>query len=441
LAVKVSENVLPNTDNFKTDAVIYCADKRLCFYDIKSGQNFTGLLDLGPTVNQIFCYMDRTIVVNSGLNGDSTSVEIILNSAVKNYLADKNLSSLRQSVNKIMLEHGGNAYTACGFNDSLLLVTLAQSKKLQVISMNTGKIKYSVSLTDSNPQGSAALNDTLIAVALSDWGGGTGRSIGFYNTKTGALEKKTEVALNPVDVAKLGNGDVISWTWGAWSGDENYGTISVIDGKTLGLKSSLRLPYGTKADQIVQVNDSLVYVHGFDSEYETVAGFYNLSGNSFSLDTAGFWAKCTIAGKMLDSTLIVKSTSGSSELFSLSGVRYNYTMPFFSKLCQAIRYSKNSVKVDSHQSLPVAECYKLLQNYPNPFNPETIIGFELPKESRIQISVYNILGQKVCVLADEVKKAGKYNVRFNGTGLSSGTYICRIEAGQYSQSIKMLLLK
>ena len=85
--------------------------------------------------------------------------------------------------------------------------------------------------------------------------------------------------------------------------------------------------------------------------------------------------------------------------------------------------------------------YALYQNYPNPFNPTTMIRFGIPKASNVSITVYNILGQKVADLFKGYKEAGNYQVSFDASKLTSGMYIYRIEAGNYTQIKKMLLLK
>jgi hypothetical protein len=85
--------------------------------------------------------------------------------------------------------------------------------------------------------------------------------------------------------------------------------------------------------------------------------------------------------------------------------------------------------------------YALLQNYPNPFNPSTIIEYNIPKESHVKLDVYNILGQKVAQLVNEVKIAGKYKVTFNAGNFANGVYFYKIEAGQFVQAKKMILLK
>jgi len=83
----------------------------------------------------------------------------------------------------------------------------------------------------------------------------------------------------------------------------------------------------------------------------------------------------------------------------------------------------------------------LYQNYPNPFNPSTTIKYDLPKQSRVKIEVYDILGRKVATLVDETRIAGSYQVIWNANRSASGVYFYRIETGNYCATKKLLLLK
>lgn len=85
--------------------------------------------------------------------------------------------------------------------------------------------------------------------------------------------------------------------------------------------------------------------------------------------------------------------------------------------------------------------YSLSQNYPNPFNPGTIITYSLPSASNVRLIVYNTLGQSVNTLESGYKNAGKYSVNFNASDLPSGIYFYKLEAGQFSQIKKMILIK
>lgn len=85
--------------------------------------------------------------------------------------------------------------------------------------------------------------------------------------------------------------------------------------------------------------------------------------------------------------------------------------------------------------------YNLSQNYPNPFNPTTKISYSLPKSSLVQLKIFNLLGQEIATLVNEEKPAGNYEVNFNASDLSSGVYLYKLQAGDYLEIRKMILLK
>ncbi|TKJ41669.1 hypothetical protein CEE37_03630 [candidate division LCP-89 bacterium B3_LCP] len=89
----------------------------------------------------------------------------------------------------------------------------------------------------------------------------------------------------------------------------------------------------------------------------------------------------------------------------------------------------------------IPETYSLEQNYPNPFNPLTTISFALPEAGRVQLAVYNMLGRQVAQLVNGYRGAGCHVFTFDGSGLSSGIYFYRIEAGDFTAVRKMVLVK
>jgi CubicO group peptidase (beta-lactamase class C family) len=85
--------------------------------------------------------------------------------------------------------------------------------------------------------------------------------------------------------------------------------------------------------------------------------------------------------------------------------------------------------------------YTLRQNYPNPFNPVTMINYQLPMINDVDLSIYNILGQRVATLVNEKQKAGSYQVEWDASGYASGVFYYRIEAGEFQDVKKMVLLR
>ena len=109
-------------------------------------------------------------------------------------------------------------------------------------------------------------------------------------------------------------------------------------------------------------------------------------------------------------------------------------------------YEVKTIRVEFDKILNVSDAsqpfnFILNQNYPNPFNPSTKISFTVPKKVNVAIKVYNILGKQICTLSDKEYETGNHEVYFNAGNLSSGIYFYRIEAGGFSQTKKMALIK
>jgi hypothetical protein len=84
---------------------------------------------------------------------------------------------------------------------------------------------------------------------------------------------------------------------------------------------------------------------------------------------------------------------------------------------------------------------QLLENYPNPFNPQTTIPYTIRESGPVRVTIYNVTGQKVTDLVNQVQAAGSYQAVFDATRFSSGVYIYRLQTKNFTQSRKMLLIK
>ncbi len=102
-------------------------------------------------------------------------------------------------------------------------------------------------------------------------------------------------------------------------------------------------------------------------------------------------------------------------------------------------YYKGITDIKEKKSTP--QSFTLNQNYPNPFNPSTKISYTIPKNSNVTLKVYDILGNEISTLVNNSQTAGTYKVNFDASNLSSGLYLYKIQAGQFSQVRKMMLLK
>jgi len=173
----------------------------------------------------------------------------------------------------------------------------------------------------------------------------------------------------------------------------------------------IKLTWQTKTEINNYGFDIERYVQGTEHQVWEKIGFVNGNGNSNSPKNYSFVDNKVAAGK------------------------YSYRLKQFDNDGQ-FEYSP-IVEIENK----VLSQFSLAQNYPNPFNPTTKIGYSIPEANFVKITVYNLIGEKVAILVNEEKDAGYHNVEFNASNLNSGVYLYRIEAGSYTQTLKMTLLK
>ncbi len=115
--------------------------------------------------------------------------------------------------------------------------------------------------------------------------------------------------------------------------------------------------------------------------------------------------------------------------FNLTGQQLE--IPFQMDLLRLERVSSNDL---------ISE-FKLHSNYPNPFNPTTNIRYELPQQSPVRIEVFDVVGRRIALLVDTIQQTGTYTVQFDGTGIASGLYLLRFQAGRFNESRQITLIK
>lgn len=85
--------------------------------------------------------------------------------------------------------------------------------------------------------------------------------------------------------------------------------------------------------------------------------------------------------------------------------------------------------------------FRLYQNYPNPFNPSTTISYSLPEKQNVTIKIFDITGSEITLLKNKFQQKGSYEINFDGSDLTSGIYFYTLQAGNFSETKKMILLK
>jgi hypothetical protein len=202
-------------------------------------------------------------------------------------------------------------------------------------------------------------------------------------------------------------------------------------------------------------------------------------GNSFTTDSITFWSAGGGTGNMKanfyassDPTFTTKTmlnTGGDVALpqNTVGPARYAYGVqttvnsgqtfyfriyPWYTGSASTSKYvytqlavikgtTTSSTSVDDHAGAIVPSAFSLEQNYPNPFNPSTEIRYQVPVAANVSLKVYNLLGLEVATIAKGVQQAGIHVARWDATGMPSGVYFYKIEAGSYARTLKMVLQK
>ena len=260
------------------------------------------------------------------------------------------------------------------------------------------------------------LGDSLVyslAVSGSDLFAGTSKGV-FHSTDNGASWASANNGLT----------DTLIFTLAAFSnetGGTNLIAVTPVGGVFLSMDNGGRWS---------AVNNGLNPVWGISS----VAAF----GNNFfgGSDVAGVYVSTnrgtswTSANDGLKDLEIVSITVLGSNLY-VGTLREGVWRRPLTELITSLR----------QDSSVLAFRFTLKQNFPNPFNPTTVITYQLSAVSKVTLRVYDVLGREIKELVNDRESAGVHSVRFNASNLPSGVYLYRLQAGNYSDTKKLLLLK
>ena len=176
-----------------------------------------------------------------------------------------------------------------------------------------------------------------------------------------------------------------------------------------------------------------------------------ISNNTFNAKYDGIFSYDADSNKFFHNNGSISSSHGHGIVMTILNhiSRYNYGCGNnITSALGDVDIQSNGNDVENSESVielghgGIEKIYSLSQNYPNPFNPETTISFSLPKSEFVTLDVYNLLGKKVKTLIRNKKMLpGNHSVNFNGSEFPTGTYIYKIQAGDFVETKKMTLLK
>ncbi len=184
-------------------------------------------------------------------------------------------------------------------------------------------------------------------------------------------------------------------------------------------------------DELIFIGKSRIWVLKWDIIEDKWDVFFYLNVNTEYMDLWGNNSVRNFPGTITNVEFFDIDNDGDKDMFisTSDGV----TLYFESTL------NVSEVKNTFQDYLPLK--FNLVQNYPNPFNPVTKINYALPSAAMVELKVYNVLGQLITTLVNEEKPAGFYEIDFNAADFPSGVYMYKLQAGDYVQTKKMILLK
>ncbi len=184
--------------------------------------------------------------------------------------------------------------------------------------------------------------------------------------------------------------------------------------------------------------------------YQNGYNFTNLGGGQWRINflakqtqTTGFFPipiEIKFSFSTGSDTTVRVMNSVNNQLFSFYFYRQPTAVVFDPDNMIVIKTATLTMGIEGNVNM-TPDKFELYQNEPNPFNPVTSINYDIPKNSYVKLVVYDLLGKQIKVLVNEKKSAGKYNVSFNGMNLPSGLYLYKLEAENFVQVKKMMLIK
>lgn len=174
-------------------------------------------------------------------------------------------------------------------------------------------------------------------------------------------------------------------------------------------------------------------------------GNYGFSGTVAQV--TGTLLPTTVHNLTIDNAtgVVLSQATTINGVLTLKAGEFDNTIPFTLGPSGSISYEGGSLKhpmsVRTMDDLGTPKQFFVEQNYPNPFNPATTIHFGIPQQSSVTVKVYNLIGQEIVTLYNGELKAGVHEVKFNASHLTSGMYLYRVQAGNYVDVKRMMLIK
>lgn len=254
------------------------------------------------------------------------------------------------------------------------------------------------------------------------------------NVRSFAISGTNIIASNYECEIYLSSNNGVDWkliSYGLPRGTSGYGAPLTISGNNFitGIEGKIYLSTDSGASwNYISLNLQDYSIQNFVSKGPNVF-VGRIDGIYISSDNGKTWGPINY---ILYKNIFCLAVSDSN-IFAGAYAEHGQFAVFRRPLSELITYIK-----DNKSNFPN---FFLDQNYPNPFNPTTNISYSIPQSANVTLKVYDLLGREVVELVNGEKNPGRYEVRFDGSNLTSGVYFYRLTAGSFSQTKKLLLIK
>ena len=246
------------------------------------------------------------------------------------------------------------------------------------------------------------------------------------------------------------------WTLSGENLDMTQSSVSLVD-RTSGSEGqkALRVDYVTNGSGTIILETTPKTAFGVPEKYLIDAKsdmqrhrlylvFEDANGNEYKFKASGFFSGDQWESKSISSTAIIPGDGGEYYPMRLKQIYIDLANgdisgSLYFDFIRTIYPGWTSIEDTNDPYLPSK--FNLKQNYPNPFNPLTAITYQLSADSRVELNIYNVNGKKVTSIMNEMQSAGSYTLTFDASMLPGGVYFYRMQAGEWSDTKKMLLLK
>jgi hypothetical protein len=268
--------------------------------------------------------------------------------------------------------------------------------------------------------GSIIINAQIVNSGFEDWDS-NGNPIGWSTNNT-----------PPTFLTIIKTNDAHSGSW-AVEGDVVAFSVFTIPPSLINGEEGQGVPVNIRPAalegyyKLISVQEDFLFIQAYlikNGEYAGLGAAILPAADAYTK----FSFEITPGSEIPDSALIAISIANSI------GITHVGTKLFIDDLAWS-----GTTDVQSTDQTP--NSFSLKQNYPNPFNPSTRIQYQVASNSQVTLKVYDLLGNELAVLVDEFKPAGSHEVEFNASELSSGIYLYKLQAGNFIETKKLMLLK